>query len=76
MINKGLGYRNFAQFVNEHRIGAACEVLSDPARADTPVLSIAYDVGFASIGPFNRAFREKHQQSPTEYRKLHGVSNG
>lgn len=76
VINKGLGYRNFAQFVNEHRIGAACEVLSDPARADTPVLSIAYDVGFASIGPFNRAFREKHQQSPTEYRKLHGVSNG
>lgn len=75
-INKGLGYRNFAQFVNEHRIEAACAILSDPAQADTPVLSIAYDVGFASVGPFNRAFREKHHQSPTEYRNLHGASNG
>lgn len=75
-INKGLGYRNFAQFVNEHRIEAACAILSDPAQADTSVLSIAYDVGFASVGPFNRAFREKHQQSPTEYRNLHGASNG
>lgn len=74
-INKGLGYRNFAKFINERRIEAACEILSDPARAHTPVLSIAYDVGFASIGPFNRAFREKHQQSPTEYRNSRSASN-
>lgn len=67
-INKGLGYRNFAQFVNERRIEAARAILSDPERADTPILSIAYDVGFASIGPFNRAFREKHGKSPSEYR--------
>lgn len=75
-INKGLGYRNFAQFVNAHRIEAACAILADPAQADASVLSIAYDVGFASVGPFNRAFREKHQQSPTEYRNRHGASNG
>ncbi len=68
-INKGLGYRNFARFVNERRIEAAREVLSDSARADTPVLAIAYDVGFASVGPFNRAFRDISGQSPTEYRK-------
>ena len=76
VINRGLGYRNFAQFINEHRIEAACAVLSDPAQADTSVMSIAYDVGFASIGPFNRAFREKHQHSPTEYRNVQGISNG
>ncbi|PWE29376.1 hypothetical protein DDZ14_17485 [Maritimibacter sp. 55A14] len=74
-INKGLGYRNFAQFVNERRIEAACEALSDPTRADIPVLSIAFDVGFASIGPFNRAFREKCEQSPTEYRNSRSASN-
>lgn len=68
-INKGLGYRNFAQFVNERRIEAARAILSDPARADTPILSIAYDVGFASIGPFNRAFRDRIGQSPSEYRQ-------
>jgi AraC-like DNA-binding protein len=67
-INKGLGYRNFAQFVNEHRIEAARAILSDPARADTPILSIAFDVGFSSLGPFNRAFRDKFGKSPSDYR--------
>jgi len=68
-INKGLGYRNFAQFVNESRVEAAQALLSDPARADTPILSIAYDVGFASIRPFNRAFRDRIGRSPSEYRQ-------
>jgi AraC-like DNA-binding protein len=67
-INKGLGYRNFAQFVNERRIDAAREILSDPLRADTPILSIAFDVGFASVGPFNRAFRDQTGKSPKEFR--------
>jgi AraC-like DNA-binding protein len=34
------------------------------------VLEIAYDVGFASIGPFNRAFRAATGHSPTEYRRM------
>lgn len=68
-INKGLGYRNFAQFINERRIEAARQILSDPARADMPILSIAYEVGFASVGPFNRAFRDQTGQSPSEYRQ-------
>ncbi|MEM9332446.1 MAG: helix-turn-helix domain-containing protein [Pseudomonadota bacterium] len=69
VINQGMGYRNFAHFVNEHRIGAACEVLADPIKADIPIISIAYDVGYASLGPFNRAFREIVGESPTEFRK-------
>ncbi|MEM9277104.1 MAG: AraC family transcriptional regulator [Pseudomonadota bacterium] len=69
VINQGMGYRNFAHFVNEHRIGAACEVLADPVRADVPIISVAYEVGYASLGPFNRAFREIVGESPTEYRK-------
>ena len=69
VINQGLGYRNFAHFVNERRIEAACEVLSDPVKADVPIITIAYDVGYASLGPFNRAFRDIVGESPTEYRK-------
>jgi AraC-like DNA-binding protein len=69
VINKGLGYRNFAAFVNEHRIKAACEVLADPVKADIPIISIAYDVGYASLGPFNRAFREIIGENPTQFRK-------
>jgi AraC-like DNA-binding protein len=68
LINGALGYRNFSAFVNERRIAAACAVLADPAQAGTPVLSVAYDVGFASIGPFNRAFREAKGESPSAYR--------
>lgn len=69
VINQGLGYRNFAAFVNEHRITAACEVLADPVKADVPVITIAYEVGYASLGPFNRAFKQIVGESPTEYRK-------
>ncbi len=69
VINVGLGYRNFAHFVNEHRIEAACEVLSDPVRADVPIITIAFEVGYASLGPFNRAFRDLVGESPTQYRK-------
>ncbi|UWQ94899.1 AraC family transcriptional regulator [Rhodobacteraceae bacterium M385] len=68
-INAGLGYRNFSSFINQARIAAAKAQLSDPEKAHKTVLEIAYGVGFASLGPFNRAFRDATGQSPTEYRK-------
>jgi AraC-like DNA-binding protein len=34
-----------------------------------PVLTIAMDAGFQSIGPFNRAFRAQTAMTPTEYRR-------
>lgn len=68
-INQGLGHRNFASFVNRYRIDAAKRMLRDPKQAERTVLSIAYDVGFASLGPFNRAFRSETGMSPTQYRK-------
>jgi len=67
-INQGLGYRNFSSFINRARIEAACAALTDPAQMNTTVLEIAYEVGFASVGPFNRAFRAEIGYSPTEYR--------
>ncbi len=66
---EGLTIRKFAAFVNEHRIGAACEVLAAPIKADVPVITIAYEVGYASLGPFNRAFKDIVDESPSEYRK-------
>jgi len=68
-INQGLGYRNFSSFINAARIEAARALLSDPDHAGTTVLEIAYTVGFASLGPFNRAFRGETGLSPTEFRK-------
>jgi len=68
-INQGLGHRNFASFINRARIDAAKERLGTGGAAETTILEIAYDVGFASLGPFNRAFREATGLSPTDFRK-------
>ena len=70
-INQELGHRNFATYINGHRIEAACAQLSDPALAGKTVLEIAFDSGFASLGPFNKAFRAQTGQSPTAYRAAH-----
>lgn len=69
-INQGLGHRNFSSFINRARINAACAAFADPARLNASVQEIAYDVGFSSVGPFNRAFRAEMGQSPTEYRRI------
>lgn len=68
-INQTLGHRNFASLINSARIEEAKRRLGDPEEIDTAVLSIAYDVGFASLGPFNRAFRAQVGCTPTEYRR-------
>ncbi|MGJ8628013.1 MAG: helix-turn-helix domain-containing protein [Sulfitobacter sp.] len=68
-INQGLGYRNFSSFINHARIDAAKQQLENPKSMGKTVLEIAYDVGFASLGPFNRAFRAITGQSPTEFRR-------
>jgi AraC-like DNA-binding protein len=69
LINQTLGHRNFPSFVNQHRIEAAKAVLADPGNARRTVASIAFDLGFASLGPFNRAFREATGLTPTDYRR-------
>lgn len=68
LINDHLGHRNFAAFVNTRRVAAAQELLRDPAQAQRSVSAIAFDLGFGSLGPFNRAFKEATGQTPTEWR--------
>lgn len=68
LINQRLGHRNFASFINAARVAAAVAALSDPAQADKQILTIAYESGFASLGPFNRAFRAETGVSPGEWR--------
>lgn len=70
VINDQLGHRNFASFVNQRRIAEARAVLRDPGSAARNVASIAFDLGFGSLGPFNRAFREATGVTPTEYRRV------
>lgn len=70
LINQRLGYRNFNVFLNNHRIEEAKAALADPAQIEVPVITIAMDAGFQSLGPFNRAFKEVTGVTPTEYRRL------
>lgn len=69
LINRRLGYRNFSAFLNRHRIAAARALLADPAHVALPVLTIAMDLGYGSLAPFNRAFREATGQTPTDFRR-------
>ncbi|MDC8770213.1 helix-turn-helix domain-containing protein [Roseateles albus] len=69
LINQGLGQRNFSSFVNSYRLDEARAALAAPARRSTPVLTIALEAGFQSIGPFNRAFKAATGLTPSEYRQ-------
>jgi AraC-like DNA-binding protein len=70
LINQRLGYRNFNVFLNDHRIAEAKAALADPSQAQVPVITIAMDAGFQSLGPFNRAFKATTGVTPSEYRRL------
>ena len=69
VINYGLGFRNFSDFVHSHRLKEASQRLHDPAQRRIPVLTIALEAGYGSIGPFNRAFKVRFGMTPTEYRR-------
>jgi len=69
LINQRLGHRNFNAYVNGLRLDEARQALADPAQRELPVLTIALEAGFQSIGPFNRAFKAATGLTPTEYRR-------
>ena len=68
LIHEELGFRNFNAFMHHYRIREACEMLSDPGQARTPILTIALTVGYQSINTFNRAFREILRETPSTFR--------
>ncbi|KNZ31347.1 MAG: AraC family transcriptional regulator [Methylibium sp. NZG] len=68
-INQRLGHRNFNAYVNAFRLDDARAALADPAQREMPVLTIALEAGFQSIGPFNRAFKAATGVTPTEFRR-------
>jgi AraC-like DNA-binding protein len=65
LINSELGHRNFNDFLHRYRLREAAARL---AAEDLPILTLALESGYGSIGPFNRAFRQRYGVTPTEYR--------
>ncbi|PVM84531.1 AraC family transcriptional regulator [Caulobacter radicis] len=68
-VTGSLGFRNFNHMANYFRVEEAKRQLADCAYAHLPILTIAYDCGFGSIGPFNRAFKAETGLTPQQFRK-------
>jgi len=66
-ISTVLGFANFNRWINHHRIARAKILLADPVERRS-ILEIAFACGFASLGPFNRAFRDETGMTPRGYR--------
>ncbi len=71
LINGHLGFRNFNSFLNQYRIEEVSRQLIAPETRHLPVLSIALEMGYRSLSPFNKAFKETTGMTPTEYRAHH-----
>jgi AraC-like DNA-binding protein len=67
VVTQVLGERNFNQLVNRYRIANACQLLQQ-ANSKQSVLEISMECGFASLGPFNRAFKAAIGVTPSAYR--------
>jgi AraC-like DNA-binding protein len=68
LINQQLGFSNFSHYLNSYRIPWVCEQLQDASKKNLPILTIALEAGYGSIAPFNRAFKAKIGQTPTQFR--------
>lgn len=65
-INKSLGFRNFNDFLNHYRVREACSRLaSEPG---LPIFNLCLELGYGSLAPFNRAFKERIGKTPTQFR--------
>lgn len=68
-INQDLGFRNFNDFLHLYRIEEAGKLLANPEKKDLTILEIAYEIGYKSLAPFNKAFKEITNMTPTEWRR-------
>tara|TARA_R110002124_G_scaffold73280_2_gene196696 strand:- start:313 stop:1359 length:1047 start_codon:yes stop_codon:yes gene_type:complete len=75
-ITGALGFRNFNQMANHYRIEDAKRLLADLGNDRLPILTIAYDCGFNSTGPFNRAFKAETGLTPKQFRRGSTTSAG
>ncbi|UHG90769.1 helix-turn-helix domain-containing protein [Spirosoma oryzicola] len=59
--------KNFNGFVNEYRVDAVKQRLTDPAYGNLTLTGIAFDCGFNSQATFQRTFKQLTGVSPGEY---------
>lgn len=64
---KSLTQRTFSEFLNEIRIGFACQLLQ---QSDLSITQIAYESGNGNVSYFNRSFKKNRGLTPKEYRRI------
>jgi len=60
--------KGFTDYLNELRVGRACDLL---IRTDRPILSVATEAGFENLSNFNRRFLALKGMRPREFRQEH-----
>lgn len=68
LLNQHLN-TNFYNFINEYRVKEVIARLATTDAEKYTLIAIAYDCGFQSKASFNRIFKQKTGQSPSDYRK-------
>jgi len=68
VINSGFGM-SFFDYLNQHRIAHARELLTQLNGRGNAILNIAFTVGFNSNSAFYAAFKKCVGQSPAQYRR-------
>jgi AraC-like DNA-binding protein len=58
----------FSRFLLLQRLGLAHRMLCDPRFADRTVSAIAFEAGFGDLSHFNRDFRRRYGESPSDVR--------
>lgn len=58
--------KTFPKFLNELRIGRACQLLIE---SDKSVTEVAYDAGFTNLANFNRQFLRQKKANPRTFRR-------
>lgn len=68
VINSGMGYRNFNQFLNNYRIREACQLFIGEENHELSISTVAFQVGYATLSSFNKAFKEITGVTPSAFR--------
>ena len=71
VFREHLNARNFNQYINEMRIKHAARLLENPQNTHWPIVVVGFESGFASVGPFTRAFKSFVGVTPNQYRQNH-----
>ncbi|MCC2614753.1 AraC family transcriptional regulator [Aestuariibacter halophilus] len=69
VMREQLQAQNFNHYVNGLRIQHAKTLLAESANTHWPIVVIGMESGFASVGPFTRAFKAFVGQTPNQYRQ-------